>query len=249
MGPTEIGLLIVAGVTLMAAIAYIAQSVEDARRERQLKLMNLRYEIRRANHLLTSFPQLFLTTDIQQLLIRYLQHKWEMMVELEEKPENQAQLDKVKAMHKASIDTFLHPEGSLTAFPDMGAAAQAQGLLLEFLKFLLDAEKKGDISKTIRESFEKRARQAHSRIACELEIFEALAIEGMNGGTAALPKLRNCFFKLDNINRDHSMDRQLYELRTYVDNLAAEKAAEEKQREEERRINRLEEERYNNMTF
>lgn len=249
MGPTEVGLLIVAGVAIMAAFAYIAQSIENARRERQLKLMELRSEIRHAHHLLTSFPQLFLTTDIQQLLIRYLLHKSEVMLELEETPENQTQLDKVKAMHKTSIEPVLHPEGSLTAFPDMGSAAQAQGLLLEFLKFLMSAEKKGDISKSIREGFEKRARQAHKRIACELEIFEAIAIEGMNGGTTALPKLRNCFFKLDNLNRDHSMDRQLYELRTYVDTLAAEKVAEEQRREEERRAHRLEEERYNNLSF
>lgn len=249
MTPTQIGLIIIVGVVIMALFAYVAQNIENTRRERQLKIMELKFSIRRAQHLLSSFPDLFLTTDIKQLLIRYLKHKWEQILELEDLPEHKRQLEKLHEIEKQAIQPPVHPEGSLTAFADAGSAAQAQGVLKEFLKFLIDAQQKGEISKTVEQQFEKRAKRAYKRIACDLSIFEGLAIEAMNGGSAALPKLRTCFINLDTLNHDHSMDRQVYELRTYVDRLTAEKKAEEERREAERKAAREEENRYNNMTF
>ena len=54
---------------------------------------------------------------------------------------------------------------------------------------------------------------------------------------------------MENLNRDHSLDRQLYEVRTYVDRLTAEKKAAEAKREAERQAEREEEARYDKMTF
>ncbi|MCV6590979.1 MAG: hypothetical protein OIF57_18450 [Marinobacterium sp.] len=247
MTPTQIGLIIIVGVVLLAAIAYIAQNIENARKERQLKLMELRFEIRHANHLLSSFPAQFMTTDIQQLLLRYLQAKWEKIIELEESEDHRQQLERLKERSKEAITPFLHPEGVLTAFDSAGNASQAQGILREFMKFLVESERKGDISKQLQLSFESRLKRAYQRTVCELEIFEGLAIEAMSGSTSALPKLRNCFYTLDNLNRDHSLDRQVYEVRTYVDQLIEQKKKEEEEREEERRKAAEEEDWFNKM--
>lgn len=249
MGPTEIGLLIITGVIVMALFAYVAQNIENNRRERQLRIMQLKKSIRHASHLLLSFPPMYMTTEIQQLLVRYLQQKWEMIIELEDTPENRAQLDKLTERGKERVEPVPFPEGSLTAFPDANSAAQAQGIVKEFLKFLIEAEQKGEISKAIKQKFESRAQRAFKLSRCELDIFEGIAIEAMNGGSAALPKLKTCFIALDNLNRDHSLDRQVYELRTYVDRLTEEKKEEEARKEAERKAAREEEERMNNMTF
>ena len=188
MGPTEIGLMILAGVGILATFAYIAQHIENTRRERQLRLMQLRFDIRRASHLLSSFPDLFLTTEIKKLLLHYLQQKWENIVALENNQENQTQLDRIKQRFQEKVEPIPHPEGSLTAFPDANSAHQAQGVLREFNKFLSDVEKKGEISKKIRLNFESRIKRAYSRASYDMEIFECLAIEQISG-TAQAAKL------------------------------------------------------------
>lgn len=56
MSPTYIALIILFGVAIMAGIAFAVQDYENKKREKNLRLLTLKTAIRRATHLLESFP-------------------------------------------------------------------------------------------------------------------------------------------------------------------------------------------------
>ncbi|MDP1069442.1 hypothetical protein, partial [Klebsiella pneumoniae] len=75
MSPTETGLIIVAVVVVMAMIAFSIQTVENQRRERRMRLLMLKDQIRRADHLLHTLPEHYITREIRDVLVRYLQNR------------------------------------------------------------------------------------------------------------------------------------------------------------------------------
>ncbi|MBY4675437.1 hypothetical protein [Marinobacterium arenosum] len=235
MGPTETGLLILTGVAILAVVAFVAQNIENTKRERHLKLMRLRDNVRRADHLLSSFPALLLTFELKKLLARYLQQQWQAILELENSEENQRQLKRVVDIGNQKPAPIPHPEGSLTAFASPAEAAQAQSLLREQAQFINDIEKRGELPAQAARGYLVQVKRAYTRASIELEIWEAIEIERMTGSEASLPKLRGCFMKLERLNHDQSLDRQLYELRTHIAKLTQMKEETDRQWAEERK--------------
>lgn len=252
MGPTEIGLLILGGVSLMAIFAFVAQNIENTRRERQLRIMALKDSVRRAHHLLTSYPPVFMTLEIKKLLGTYLEQKWDAIYALDNSEESQKQIARAQAIKTEVIEPVPHTPGSLTVFPDPMSAQRARSAIEEFSRFLADAERKHEIHSKIRKGYQKQLQIAQTRAKFDADIFEALQIEAIASSEAALPKMRNAFNNLENISKQHNlqnMDRQIYELRTYVDNMIQTKKTAEAARIAERDRQLAEELKQDPMKF
>lgn len=252
MSPTQIGLLILAIVAAMALIAFAAQNYENKRKEKKLKIMALMNDVRKAQHLATAYPNVFMTMSVKKLLGSYLERKWEIICELENSPTNQQQLSNAQTLKNEAVDPTPHEPGSLTIFPDPVTAQSAKGVVEEFYRFLAEIQKKNEVTSKVCESYQKQLQIAHARSRIDADIFEALQIEQMTSSEAALPKMRNSFNQLEQISSKHKvqgMDRQIYELRTKVDQMNEAKKDSEAKRNKERDDAYEEEKKRNQMGF
>ncbi len=232
MSPTYIAVIILLGVAVLAGIGLIAQDIENKKRERNLKLIALKTAIRRASHLFESFPPILLSSDIKNLLYKYLEVRWNAVIELENSESNRQQQTAFQAMAASTQEAILHPAGSLTIFSSSNEASRALGIIKEFAQFIADIKNKGEINAATAEHLTKEAKRLYVRVEVDFDLMNAVETEKSQGPEVVIHQYRNCFNKLQDLNFNQILDRQLYEIRTHMTQLAEEID----QRNEEKRI-------------
>lgn len=240
MTPTETGLLIIAVVVVMAMIAFTIQNIETQRRERRMRLLLLKDQIRRADHLLRTLPEHYITREIRDLLLNYLVQRWKLTLELERTEENQKKLHELEAVRAQPLPVVEHPQGSMTLHADRNHAERTASLLRELFQFLSDLKKQGTVRVAEADSVIYQVKEAYTRTRLDVEIMDAQETEGARGAGPALPRFRTVLAKLQSLNKTQQLDRQLYEIGTHIDELQAiveqerlVKEAEEKRRRAE----------------
>ena len=220
MSPTYIALIILFGVALMAGIAFVIQDIENKKRERNLRLISLKTGIRRASHLFESFPPILMSTEIRTLLCKYLEARWNAVVELDPSDSNKQQQSSFQAQASMLPDAVSHPSGSMTVFGGQTEAARALGIIKEFAQFIAEIKNKGEINAETADNLTKDAKRTYARIEVDLDLMAAFETEQSRGPEVVIHHYRSCFSKLQNLNHNQALDRQLYEIRTHLTTLA-----------------------------
>ncbi|WP_415900487.1 hypothetical protein [Neptuniibacter sp. QD48_11] len=220
MSPTYIGLLILLGVAVMAGIGFAVQDIENKKRERSLRLITLKTAIRRASHLFEAFPPILLTSEIRALLVKYLEVRWNAVVELDGSESNRQQQAAFQAMVGTAQDPVSHPSGSMTLFANPNEAARALGVIKEFAQFISEIKNKGELNGNTADQLTLEAKRIYGRIEVDIDLMSAIETEERQGPEVVVHHYRSCFSKLQNLNRNQELDRQLYEIRTHLTRLA-----------------------------
>lgn len=220
MSPTYIALIILFGVAIMAGVAFAVQDFENKKREKNLRLIALKGSARRASHLLEAFPPLIITPEIHSLLCQYLTSRWNAIMELEPTVTNKAQQDALLGQSAAVPEAVNHPAGSLTVFSNSVEAARALGVVKEFAGFIAELKNKGDINADLADRLTIDAKRIYLRIEIDMDLMSAKETEETQNAEVVIPHYRNCFKKLQNLNINQALDRQLYEIRTHITKLA-----------------------------
>ncbi|MCP4611784.1 MAG: hypothetical protein GY845_24005 [Planctomycetes bacterium] len=236
MSPTYIALIILFGVAIMAGIAFAVQDFENKKREKNLRLITLKTAIRRATHLLEAFPPILMTNEIHALLCKYLSVRWSAAVDLEPSETNKQQHAAFQALAANVPDAVSHPTGSLSVFTNSVEAARALGVIKEFAGFVAEIKNKGDIGADVADRLTKDAKRIYMRVEIDMDLINALETEETQGPDVVIHYYRSCFTKLQNLNHNQALDRQLYEIRTHITQLAEQidQITEEKRLEEEK---------------
>lgn len=237
MSPTQTGLMIVAVVVVMATIAFVIQTIENQRRERRMRLLLLKDQIRRADHLLHSLPEHYITREIRDLLVQYLQVRWKWVLELENSAENREKVSELHAISEQPLPVVEHPVGSMTLHTDRNHAERTAALLRELYQFLSELKSGGVLSGILASEVIYQVQEAYTRTRIDVELMDAMEVESGRGAAAALPRYRTACAKLQSLNRTQQLDRQLYELGTHLDRLqsAVEQARQAREAEERKR--------------
>lgn len=244
MSPTQIGILILGGIVVLAVTAYIVQTIETQRRERRMKLLALRDQIRRADHLLSSLPAFYISPDIRTVLIKYMDRRWHQMLELERNPAYQQEIQKLAQRASEPFEPGQYPSGSLTHSPDRNTARSTRALLRELAQFLIDLQKQNLFSKGALQQMVRHIKQSYTRLTIELEIMDAQQTEQVAGPQVALHTYRSALTRLQSFNDAYQIDVQIFALSRKVEEcqgIADEQRA--KEEEELRRIDAAEKER------
>ncbi|WP_432698242.1 hypothetical protein ACQUQP_07835 [Marinobacterium sp. YM272] len=244
MSPTQIGILILGGIVVLAVTAYIVQTIETQRRERRLKLLALRDQIRRADHLLTSLPAFYISPDIRTVLIKYMERRWHQMLELERNAAYQQELQRLTQRASEPFEPGQYPSGSLTHSPDRNMARSTRALLRELAQFLTELQKQNLFSKGALQQMVRHIKQSYTRLTIELEIMDAQQTEQVAGPQVALHAYRSALTRLQNFNDAYQIDVQIFALTRKVEE--CQQVADEyreKEEEERRRIDAAEKER------
>ncbi|MBA4501498.1 hypothetical protein [Marinobacterium marinum] len=241
MSPTQTGLIIVAVVVVMAMVAFVIQTIENQRRERRMRLLLLKDQVRRASHLLHTLPEHYITREIRDVLVRYLQQRWKSILLLENSPDNRKQPAELEALAGQALPVVEHPEGSMTLHTDRQHAERTAALLRELYQFLTELQAGGMLSGLHASEVIYQVKEAYTRTRLDVELMDAIEVENGRGVAAALPRFRTVCAKLQGLNQTQQLDRQLYEVGTHIDHLQAQVDEDRKAREKEERQRQQEE--------
>lgn len=241
MTPTQTGLIIVGVVVVMAMFAFIVQSIENQRRERRMRLLLLKDQVRRADHLLRTLPEHYITREIRDLLVKYLQQRWKLILELENSPENRQKTVELKELAAQPLPVVEHPAGSMTLHTDRGHAERTASLLRELFQFLAELKASGLLADVHASEVIYQVKEAYTRTRLDVELMDAMELEASRGVATALPRYRTAFAKLQRLNQTQQLDRQLFEVGRHLEQLQLQvdeerqlkEAQERKRREEE----------------
>ena len=222
MTPIQIALLIGFGVGALVVLASFIQQVEDKKKAKKMRIMHLRTSIRRCSHLLDNIPSHFMTTELHQVLSRYLEFQCKASLELEENNTIKKQLDDIQASKKKNYEPEPHPEGSVTLFATPHLALRAKAIVKELAQFLKSIKGHGEVSSTVCDRLIEDTKVSYQRADIDYELHEILAAEPHQNVKMTVSMLRNIFGRLGKINVDHVVDRQLYEVRSHLHKLARE---------------------------
>lgn len=238
MTPTETGLVIVAVIVLMAMIAFTIQTIENQRRERRMRLLLLKDQVRRADHLLRTLPDHYITQEIRDLLVRYLQKRWKLILELANTVENREKVKDMESFAAQPLPFVEHPAGSMTLHTDRNHAERTVALLRELFQFLSELKAANMLTGVQASEVLYQVKEAYTRTRIDVELMDAIEIEAASGPAVALPRYRTACAKLQQLNQTQQLDRQLYELGVHMDRLQVEVNTEKEAREEEERLRR-----------
>lgn len=240
MSPTGVALLILCVVGLLAIAAYIIQMAENRRKALQLRLMQLHGKIRRADHLLANYPPLLQSPEITEFLIQYLVKRGESALQLEHTDSIQAIYNAAQEKAKAQPQPAAHPEGSVMLFRSQTEAQRARAIIKEFVKFVREAEASNEIGKNLSQPLLKEAKDGFERTEIDIQLAEAIEKESLNDGKHAFLAYKRCFIRLSELNKNHRLDRQLFEIRNRMNTLA--EIIEQRAEEERERLRQIHEE-------
>jgi hypothetical protein len=250
MSPTQIGFLILGGIVVLAVTAYIVQTLETQRRQRQMRLLMLRDQIRRADHLLSALPAFYVTPDIRTVLIKYMERRWQQVMELDRNPAYAKEVERLTQLAGERFDPGQYPAGSLTFSQDRDAARRSRALLRELAQFLTDLQKQNLFSQSALVPMIRHIKQSYTRLTIELEIMDAQQTEEVAGPQVALHSYRSALTRLQGFNNAYQIDAQIFALARKVEECeqVAEKmrqaAEEEQRRRDEAEREREQRERY-----
>lgn len=208
MSPTQIGILILGGIAVLIVTAYIAQTLEMQRREKRMRLLALKDQIRRADHLLSSLPTFYVTADIRTALIKYMQWRWQQVMELERNPAIARELERLNQLASERFEPGLYPDGALTFSQDRDSARRARALLRELARFMADLQKLNLFSQHTLVTIVRQIKQGYTRLTIELELMDAQQTEAISGPQVALHSYRNALTRLLRFDGAHQIEAQ-----------------------------------------
>lgn len=222
MTSAETGMLIVAVIGALAGTAFVIQGLENQRQQKKAVTQAIRSEIRTVQELLDGLKGPFMTETLYRFLHQYMLLQWKRLLELDRSPQAQNSLQACQQAMASPPATYDYPAGSLTLCSDRAAALKATSaikLLAKWLNGLLKQSPQTN-RKVIHEQL-NYAKICYEKLKIEGMLFDAIECEQTRGSSVALHQYRSCLNALEKLDYRQQLDRQLYELRTHMDNIAA----------------------------
>ncbi len=170
--------IIIVLLSILVCYAFIVQSIHQKREQRERLLLALKARARNFHYMLDGFPQDFLPPDLVLLVQRSLQLVYEQMRQLE--PRNASHKENVKALDAKIAATQKEPDKSTVtvSLTNTQQSADIKLCLEELFKFILQLERKGQLTQLQSEAYRAIVRQLlltltvdtyvlHARIAQE----------------------------------------------------------------------------------
>lgn len=247
MTPTQTALIIIAAVFIMVMIAVAVQTAENQRRERHLRVLALRDQVRRSEHLLANLPSEFQSLELRTLLITYLRALWREITQLERRSDPSEALEKLNQLEEAGFTPPPFPANSATLFPERNSALRSRALVREMAELLNHMSKSGAVKESVANYLLQEMKHAYIRCNCDLIIHDANASLEVTGARVAIHQLRTAHRQLQKLNLREKLDAQMFALNTLIEetearaqnDLLAQQAAEKAARDAEEKRKRM----------
>lgn len=184
MNTTIIGLLILAGVAVLAAGAYIAQTIEKNREARRMQIRELRSKSRRASNMAAGIPAAFLPDNLRQFLISYALTQNYSILELEGDAAARTAIQELNQLQQAEHQHQL--DQAKPVFNDINAAKRCSVALKDLANFLVSLYKQGALEKSNAQKLVNQSKMMYLLSGAEVDLLNADQFAQQGNPKAAL---------------------------------------------------------------
>lgn len=216
MSPAVIVTLIVVGVVVMVGAAFIAQSIENARKARQRKIAVYNERSRKLSSILTDIPANYLTADLHQFLVSLIKKNCTAILALEAKHAyaNQQiqQLEQLKQQpHSGDLDSLKAP------FNDMITGQGIRARIKDLVNLIVAMNKDGLLDKATAVKFVNQGKTVFQLVSVDITLITARAAEkGDKNIKAAAAHYSSCLKKLTEINSNNQFNKRISHVKGHL---------------------------------
>ncbi|MEH6812605.1 MAG: hypothetical protein V7677_08750 [Motiliproteus sp.] len=191
-----IATLILTGVGCLALIAYVAQSVENAKQERRRKVLALQERTRVCWNLVTELPSAYLPAELRQFLLAYLTGRHQDILSIDPGNNNsKSQLSNIKELQSQEYSSTLDtPEPVLT---DLITAKNTAARIKDMVNFFVGIHKDGSLEKRTAQQYINQGKALYVVIKTDVSQLAARQVEATNNPKLALVHYNTCRTRLE----------------------------------------------------
>lgn len=226
MSSTSIIALIVVLLVALLAYAFVSQTMERKRKQRQRMLAALKLRTKDFKYMLSGFPPDFLSKDLSALVHRCLIDVLEQLVGLE--PGNKAYVDELALYSKQLEETKRKPKKeSRTKLTNPQQVKEVKSMLQSLHNFIGQQQQRGNLSVAQFKQYESQIKQLVIQITVDSYILNAKQAQGSNKQRLAVHYYTLAKKLLAKESGGANYQKQIQKLNTVIDELEAELAAQE----------------------
>ncbi len=214
MSPALIVSLIIAGIVVMVGAALIAQSVENARKERARKITIINERIRNLSGMITDIPNHYMTAELRQFLLSLLKQNCSAILALEARHSAaRQQLNQLEELsqkpHNDELDSLKAP------FNDTITGQGIRARIKDLVNTIVAMNKEGSLDKSTAVKYVNQGKMLFQLVSIDLTLISARTAEqGDKNVKAAAVHYSSCLKKLIAINTNNQFNKRIAHLRS-----------------------------------
>lgn len=222
MSPALIVTLIVAGIIVMVSAAFIAQSVENARKERLRKITIINERIRNLSGMINDIPNSYMTADLRLFLIGLLKQNCNAILAIE--PRHSAASQQLSNLEELGKQPHNNELDSLKApFNDAITGQGIRARIKDLVNTIVAMNKEGTLNKATAVKYVNQGKMLFQLVSIDIALISARTAEQDDSNVkAAAVHYHSCLKKLVAINSNKLFNKRVAHLQSRL------KAAKEK---------------------
>lgn len=217
MTPSLIATLIIAVVVALVIIAFIAQSIENNRKERHLQALALQAQTRQARSILTDVPHHYLPGELRKLLYAYLAGRYKEILALE--PNNLNASSQLQTFEDLMKESAPPAETTQQAFSDHLSAQAARHRLKQLVDLIIEMNNQGLLDRTGAQNYINQGKTSYKLLSTDINLLTAKKIESSGNPTLALTHYLNCRASLKTLNTQNQLDNKIQKIEETIKEL------------------------------
>ncbi|WP_210398209.1 hypothetical protein [Motiliproteus sediminis] len=228
MDAGTIAALIIVGIVVMVGVAFVAQSLENARQERHRQVLALTDHARQLWNSLHGIPPVYLLPELRQFLIAELTRCYRQILTLEPRhPQANGQLKQLNELAQQpgerQIDTLT------PAFTDHVSGQQIRTELKHLVNHIVRLHSDGLVDKAQAQQQINLGKALFSLVSIDIGLLTAREMEHGDNAKAALAHYSTCLKHLEKLDPLLQISSRVSYVRNKVEALRAEVTTSAKQ--------------------
>ncbi|MEH6473555.1 MAG: hypothetical protein V7752_20195 [Halopseudomonas sp.] len=219
MSPAWIVTLIIAGIVVMVGAAFIAQSVENARKERLRKISIINERIRHLSGIVSDIPNNYMTADLRLFVIGLLRKNYSAIIALDARHSSaKVQLQQLEEQAKQPFTSELD---SLKApFNDTVTGQGIRARIKDLVNIIVAMNKDGSLDKPTAVKYVNQGKMMFELVTVDITLISARTAEqGDKNIKAAAVHYSSCLKKLLKINSQGQFNKRLNHMKSKLQQL------------------------------
>ncbi|MCW8887238.1 MAG: hypothetical protein OQK12_18595 [Motiliproteus sp.] len=236
-----IATLILVGVGVLVAIAYVSQSIENAKQERRRQILALQDRTRTGWNLITELPPTYLPTSLRQFLLQYLTARYQDILSIDPKHSGAtSQLKNINELNEQPYSSDLDTPEPI--FGDLLTAKNAAGRIKDLVNYFAELHKDGALDKAQAQQYINQGKALYAVIKADIGQLTARQVEASDNAKLALAHYNNCRKNLEPFNSKGQMQQRIKFLDERIQALKAKAQEQEKAEQEAKEQEKLKDE-------
>lgn len=211
MSPATIVTLIVVGIVVMVGAAFVAQSMENARKARALKIKVINERIRRISSMLSDIPHQYMTADLRQFLLTMLKRSCHEILQLDSRHAGAGALakkinDLQQQEFKSALDSLKPP------FSDTISGQGLRARIKDLVNTIVAMNKEGSLDKGAAIKYSNQGKMMFELISIDIALITARNAEQSKKTKLAIAHYGSCLKKLKRINSQNLFNKRIQHL-------------------------------------